>query len=117
MADQEPLTIDTLFLACTRPVMFAGVTVEAMGVNVFVTTLLFLALGSIFYALIGVVLHGLARVIVRHDHNAFRVLAGWADTKGRYRNSAYWGGSSVTPLRLKRTYELGDLVFGDWAHG
>ena len=117
MVDQEPLTSDTLFLACTRPAMFAGVTVEAMGVNVFVTTILFLGLGSIFYALIGIVLHGLARVIVRHDHNAFRVLAGWADTKGRYRTSAYWGGSSVTPLRLKRTYTFGDLVFGDLAHG
>ena len=112
MADHEPLTSDTLFLACTRPAMFAGVTVEAMGVNVFVTTLLFLGLGSIFYALIGIVLHGLCRVIVRYDHNAFRVLARWADTKGRYRTSAYWGGSSVTPLRLKRTYTLGDLAHG-----
>ncbi len=112
MTGKEPLHSDTLFLACTRPAMFAGVTVEAMGINVFVTTLLFLGLGSIFYALIGVVLHGLCRIIVRHDHNAFRVLAGWADTKGRYRNSAYWGGSSVTPLRLKRTYDL-----GDWANG
>ena len=116
MTDQEPLTSDILFLACTRPAMFAGVTVEAMGINVFVTTLLFLGLGSIFYALIGVVLHGLARVIVRHDHNAFRVLAGWADNKGRYRTSAYWGGSSVTPLRLKRSYDLRDFA-GDWAHG
>jgi type IV secretion system protein VirB3 len=112
MIDAEPLTSDTLFLACTRPAMFAGVTVEAMGVNVFVTTLLFLGLGSIFYALTGIVLHGLARVIVRHDHNAFRVLAGWADTKGRYRTTAYWGGSSVTPLRLKRTFDTGDLAHG-----
>jgi type IV secretion system protein VirB3 len=112
MAGNGPLITDTLFLACTRPAMFAGVTVEAMGVNVFVTTLLFLGLGSIFYALIGVVLHGLCRVIVRHDHNAFRVLAGWADTKGRYRTSAYWGGSSVTPLRLKRSYDFGDLAHG-----
>jgi type IV secretion system protein VirB3 len=112
MQDAEPLTSDTLFLACTRPAMFAGVTVEAMGVNVFATTLLFLGLGSIFYALIGIVLHGFARVIVRHDHNAFRVLAGWADTKGRYRTTAYWGGSSVTPLRLKRTFDTGDLAHG-----
>ncbi len=112
MVDVEPLIADTLFLACTRPAMFAGVTVEAMGVNVFVTTLLFLGLGSIFYALIGIVLHGLCRVIVRHDHNAFRVLAGWADTKGRYRTTAYWGGSSVAPLRLKRTFDTGDLAHG-----
>ena len=117
MTGKEPLHSDTLFLACTRPAMFAGVTVEAMGINVFVTTLLFLGLGSIFYALIGVVLHGLCRIVIRHDHNAFRVLSGWADTKGRYRNSAYWGGSSVTPLRLKRTYDCGDMVFGVLPHG
>ena len=117
MTEQQPLHSDTLFLACTRPAMFAGVTVEAMGINVFVTTLLFLGLGSIFYASTGVVLHGLCRVIVRHDHNAFRVLAGWADTKGRYRTSAYWGGSSVTPLRLKRTYTIRNMAFGDLAHG
>ena len=116
MTDQEPQTTDILFLACTRPAMFAGVTVEAMGINVFVTTLLFLGLGSIFYALTGVVLHGLARVIIRHDHNAFRVLAGWADTKGRYRTTRYWGGSSLTPLRLKRTYDVGDFS-GDWSNG
>ena len=41
MLEAETLSSDTLFLACTRPAMFAGVTVEAMGVNVFVTTLLF----------------------------------------------------------------------------
>ena len=112
MTDQELLTTDTLFLACTRPAIFAGVTVEAMGINVFVTTLLFLGLGSICYALIGIVLHGLTRVIIRHDHNAFRVLAGWADTQGRYRTTRYWGGSSVTPLCLKRTYDAGDLDNG-----
>ena len=116
MTEQEPINSDTLFLACTRPAMFAGVTVEAMGINVFVTTLLFLGLGSICYALIGVASHGLTRVIIRHDHNAFRVLAGWADTKGRYRTTRYWGGSSLTPLRLKRSYDLGDLA-GDWTHG
>jgi type IV secretion system protein VirB3 len=100
MSEEAELAEETLFLACTRPAMFAGVTVEAMAVNMVMTTLLFLVLGSIFYALIGIVIHLMFRAIVRHDHNAFRVLTGWAETKGRYRNTAYWGGSSVTPLRL-----------------
>ena len=86
MTEQEPINSDTLFLACTRPAMFAGVTVEAMGINVFVTTLLFLGLGSICYALIGVASHGLTRVIIRHDHNAFRVLA---DRKSTRLNSSH----------------------------
>lgn len=105
----DDLVEDTLFLACTRPAMFAGVTVEAMGVNVMVTTLLFLGLGSIRYALVSIVIHMVFRAILRTDHNAFRVLVGWAETKGRYRNSAHWGGSSVTPLRLGRTYDERDI--------
>ncbi|WP_375692422.1 VirB3 family type IV secretion system protein, partial [Bartonella sp. AP4SXKL] len=31
MKEHDKLTEDTLFLACTRPAMIAGVTVEAMG--------------------------------------------------------------------------------------
>ena len=33
----ERLTEDTLFLACTRPAMIAGVPMEAMGLNLMVT--------------------------------------------------------------------------------
>ncbi len=46
---------DTLFIACTRPAMFAGVTMEAMGMNVIATTIFYLAAGSVVYALVGVV--------------------------------------------------------------
>jgi type IV secretion system protein VirB3 len=110
-ADVE-ISDDILFLACTRPAMFAGATIEAVCLNVILTTLLFLALGSIFYAAVGAILHVIARSIVRHDHNAFRVLSGWAETKGRHRNTVFWGGSSVTPLRLVRTYGERDLNDG-----
>ena len=44
---------DILFLACTRPAMIAGVTMEAMGVNVMLTTILYITAGSIAYALVG----------------------------------------------------------------
>ena len=109
MDGEGELVEDTLFLACTRPAMFGGATVEAVCLNVMLTTLVFLVLGSIFYAVIGVALHVIARGIVRHDHNAFRVLAGWAETRAKYRNTTYWGGASVTPLRLKRSYDERDL--------
>lgn len=45
--DDERLTEDTLFLACTRPAMIAGVPVEAMGVNIMVSGFAFLARGSL----------------------------------------------------------------------
>ncbi len=101
MAD-EPLTEDTLFLACTRPAMLLGVPLEAMSVNIIVTGLVFLVGGTPVYLLAGLVLHFLFRAVVKTDHNAFRVLFIWLDTKARCRNTAWWGGSSVSPLTVRR---------------
>jgi type IV secretion system protein VirB3 len=100
---------DTLFLACTRPAMIAGVTMEAMGANVMMTTTLYIIAGSIAYALVGVVFHLIFRALVNHDHNMFRILLAWIETRGRSRNSAHWGGASLTPLRLVRRYDERDL--------
>ncbi|MBM3093777.1 type IV secretion system protein VirB3 [Ensifer sp. T173] len=88
---------DTLLLACTRPIMVAGVTMEAMAINVMLT---FIVAGSIVYALVGVVLHLAFKALVKHDHNMFRVLVACIETRGRARNAVLWGGSTVTPLRL-----------------
>lgn len=109
MPDKVTLEEDTLFLACTRPAMIAGVTMEAMGANVMMTTILFIIAGSIAYALVGVVFHLIFRALVKHDHNMFRILLAWIETRGRSRNGAYWGGASLTPLRLVRRYDERDL--------
>ena len=109
MPDQVKLEEDTLFLACTRPAMIAGVTMEAMGANVMMTTILYIIAGSIAYALVGVVFHLIFRALVKHDHNMFRILLAWIETRGRSRNGAHWGGASLTPLRLVRRYDERDL--------
>ncbi|NRP89840.1 type IV secretion system protein VirB3 [Rhizobium lusitanum] len=109
MPDKVTLEEDTLFLACTRPAMIAGVTMEAMGANVMMTTILYIIAGSIAYALVGVVFHLIFRALVKHDHNMFRILLAWIETRGRSRNGAYWGGASLTPLRLVRRYDERDL--------
>ena len=109
MTEDEHIEQDTLFLACTRPAMFGGVTMEAMGLNVMLSSVAFLVLGSIKYALVGIVIHMIFKTVLRHDHNAFRVLMAWIDTRGRQRNTALWGGSSVTPLRLARHFDERDL--------
>lgn len=96
------LTEDTLFLACTRPAMVGGVTMEAVGLNLIFSCVLFLVAGSILYAFVAVPLHLCAQAICRHDPNQFRILFAWLDTRGRQRNSSLWGGSSCTPLALKR---------------
>ena len=72
----ERLREETLFLAVTRPTMWLGVPLEA----------------SLPICL------AVARLIVRHDANAFRLLWLWTMTKARSRNRAWWGGSSYSPL-------------------
>ncbi|NEJ73387.1 type IV secretion system protein VirB3 [Rhizobium phaseoli] len=109
MASLLNLEDDTLFLACTRPAMIAGVTVEAMGVNIMLTTILYITAGSIAYALVGIVFHALFRALVKHDHNMFRILIAWIETRGRSRNAGYWGGASLSPLTLARRYDERDL--------
>ena len=109
---EERLTEDTLFLACTRPAMIAGVPMEAMGLNVIVSATVFLAAHALIYLLIAPVLHLVCRAICKHDPNAFRVLLQFVDTKGRARNSALWGGSSPTPLPVRRRYTAAELSRG-----
>lgn len=112
MASSRPtLEEDTLFIACTRPAMIAGVTMEAMGVNIMLTTILYIVAGSIAYALVGAAFHLLFRALVKHDHNMFRILLAWVETRGRSRNSNYWGGATLTPLRLARRFDERDLGF------
>ena len=111
-AADERLIEDPLFLACTRPAMVAGVPMEAMGLNVIVSATIFLAAHSLFYLLIAPATHLVFRAVCKHDHNAFRVLWMFVDTKGRSRNGAVWGGSSATPLPLKRRFVAGEVVRG-----
>jgi type IV secretion system protein VirB3 len=109
MANAPALEDDTLFLACTRPAMIAGVTMEAMGLNIMLTTILYITAGSIVYALVGIAFHLVFRALVKYDHNMFRILLSWIETRGRSRNASYWGGSTISPLKLRRRYDEGDL--------
>lgn len=109
---EERLVEDTLFLACTRPAMVAGVPMEAMGLNLIVSATVFLAAHSPLYLLIAPVLHLVFHAICKHDHNAFRVLWMFVDTKGRARNGGTWGGSSSTPLPLRRRYVASEVLRG-----
>lgn len=109
---EERLAEDPLFLACTRPAMVMGVPMEAMGVNLILSGLVFLVGGSLLYLLVAPVLHMVFRAICRADHNAFRLLFVYVDTKGRARNAALWGGSSPSPLPLVRRYRAVELTRG-----
>ena len=108
----ERLVEDTLFLACTRPAMLLGVTMEAMGVNMIFSSILFILAGSILYGLVAVPIHLACRIVGRHDPNQFRILFAWFETRGRHRNTGLWGGSSCTPLRLVRRFQVCEVAHG-----
>ena len=76
--------------------------------NVMFSCILFLVAGSILYGLVALPIHGLCRIICRHDPNMFRILLAWIETRGRARNAPFWGGSSCTPLKLVRRYKARD---------
>ena len=109
---QERLAEDPLFLACTRPAMIAGVPMEAMAFNVIVSATIFLAAHALAWLLIAPVLHIVCRAVCKHDPNAFRVLWQFIDTKGRARNGSTWGGSSLSPLPVRRRFALAELSRG-----
>lgn len=98
----EPLAEDVLFLACTRPALVLGVPMEAMGLNLIVSAVAFLATGSMLYLLVAPALHLVFQAVCKADPNAFRVLYLFVETKGRARNGSLWGGSSASPLPLRR---------------
>lgn len=108
----ERLVEDTLFLACTRPAMLLGVTMEALGLNMIFSSILFILAGSLLYGLVALPIHLACRLVCRHDPNQFRILFAWFETRGRHRNVGLWGGSSCTPLPLVRRYRLEDLAHG-----
>ncbi|MCZ2204485.1 type IV secretion system protein VirB3 [Bartonella sp. A05] len=105
MQKHEQLTEDTLFLACTRPAMVAGVTVEAMGLNAMATLVIFIITSNIFLITFSFVVHFIMKETIKHDHNKFRVLIAWLNTRGRSKNINLWKGTSISPLRLIRNYE------------
>ncbi|MET0336406.1 MAG: type IV secretion system protein VirB3 [Caulobacter sp.] len=98
----DPVGEDILFLACTRPALILGVPMEAMGLNLIVSSVAFLAGGSLLYLLTAPAVHLVLSAVCRHDHNALRILWLALETRGRSRCARRWGGSSYSPLRFGR---------------
>ena len=110
--DEDRLTEDPLFLACTRPAMVLGVPMEAMGANIMLSGVVFLIGGSLAYLIVAPVIHLVCHAICKVDPNAFRLILLFVETKGRSRNARLWGGSSATPLPLVRRYDARELTRG-----
>ena len=99
--DTEILTKNTLFLAVTRPALWAGIPIEAAVLLLIGSASVLIWSNSPVYAALVVAFgYSISRLIVRHDVNAFRLLILWGRTKAGNRNRAFWGGSSYSPLPL-----------------
>lgn len=49
------------------------------------------------------------RAVISKDYNFFTTLRLWMETKGRARNTDKWGGSSVSPIPLRRAKKAGEV--------
>ncbi|MFV1761486.1 VirB3 family type IV secretion system protein [Phaeobacter sp. A90a-4k] len=107
--EEERLNNDKLYLALTRPAMVFGVPLEAAFISVFVGGLAMIIGDSIFYLVLAVPLIVISHFIVKRDQNAFRILFRFFDTGAKCRNRAHWGGSSPSPLRVRRTYNIEEI--------
>ena len=100
--DSNKPTEDILFLACTRPAMMAGVTIEAGFFIIVLSGIIFLAGGSLLYLVSGLFIYTACRAMCAHDPNQFALFFAWASTKARCRTRNYWGGSTTSPLRTRK---------------
>jgi type IV secretion system protein VirB3 len=93
---------DVLFVGATRPSMIAGVTYEALGVEVFITGIANTMTGHPATLLLFPVLHLISYILCMKDPRQFKVLFMYFGTKGRCKNKAFWKASSVAPYEKRR---------------
>ena len=97
----EPLEIDTLYLAATRPALFMGVPLVLAVGFMMLGGFIIVLLENPLYELVLVPLWLAARVLVSRDYNAVGVTLLFLRTAGRSVDGAIWGGASVTPLPIR----------------
>ena len=100
---------ETLFVACTRPAMKAGVPFEGWLLNIAATTVLTMGIaGRPYYAVVGVLIHVGMREATRHNPHWFALHRAWFQTKARSLTAHRWGGSRLqpSPASVRRAREV-----------
>jgi type IV secretion system protein VirB3 len=97
----EPLEVDTLYLAATRPALFMGVPLIVAVVFMMSGGFIIVLLENPLYELVLIPLWLAARVLVARDYNAVGVAVLFLRTAGRGVDSVRWGGASVAPLPIR----------------
>ena len=92
---------DTLYLAATRPALFAGVPLPVAGVFLMLAGFVIVILQNPLYEMIMLPLWFGARVIVSRDYNAVNVVYLYLLTVARGIDGSTWGGASVSPNPIR----------------
>ena len=97
----EQLEEDTLYLAATRPALFAGVPIPVAGVLLMLAGFVVVILKNPLYEMVMLPLWFGARVLVERDYNAVNVVYLFLRTAARDVDGAQWGGASVSPNPIR----------------
>jgi type IV secretion system protein VirB3 len=88
---------DPLFVALTRPQMFAGVTYSYFIVNAVLATELFLVFRSLWVLLVALLVHGLGALLCVREPRFFDLWLTKVRRCPRVRNHAIWRCNSYRP--------------------
>ena len=97
----ERLEEDTLYLAATRPALFAGVPLPVAGAFLMLAGFLIVLLQNPLYEMMLLPLWFGARIVVSRDYNAVNVVYLYLLTAARGVDGATWGGASVSPNPIR----------------
>jgi type IV secretion system protein VirB3 len=86
-----------VFVALTRPQMFAGVTYSCFVANVVIATELFLIFKSVWIVAVAVVLHGVGVLLCLNEPRFFDLWLARVSKCPRVRNYRIWGCNSYRP--------------------
>jgi type IV secretion system protein VirB3 len=92
-----PLERDRLFVAMTRPQMFAGVTYNFFVINAMLAAELFLVFKSLWVLGPALILHGAAALYCVKEPRIIDIWLTRARHCGRIRNHDYWRCNSYRP--------------------
>ena len=93
----EPVEIDPVFLAITRPPMFMGVTYTFFVLNGTITTIVFLAANDLLAFVVGIPVHTLGYLLCLKDPRIFDIWRVRLLKTPSSRNRSFWNANSYIP--------------------
>src|SRR5215469_1219858 len=99
----EPLDDAPLFVAATRPALVAGMPIGLAVAFLMAFPLIIIFAENPLYELVLAPVWFGARLIVRYDYNAVRIVALWLRSAARSIDAHRWGGASPAPFPVRRS--------------